>query len=421
MSERKESNLYFNRLMGGLMLLGFASGLPGQWSILGSPLQAWLADMDAGERALGRLTLIGIPYSLNFLWAPLIDRFGVQFFGRYGRRRDWLPLGQMLLVFCVAMLGLLGPQTSQDSWMPLIVLAICVAFFSATQDVVADAYRTDALGEHNGAAGAAVFVNGYRIAMAIGGGGTMFFADRLGWQWVFLILAGLMAIGLLGTLLCPRLDDEAQKAPATLADAVVLPVVDFFSKHQLSGLLILGFVVCFKLPDATCRVMVTPLLQKELGFSKDVIGANQFWLGMIMTIIGAMLGGYLMSKLGSRKAIWLAMVLQIVSNFGFVILASNSADTMLLAGVVSVEAICSGIATVCFIAFIMAQCNKQFSATQYALFTSLNALTGTVAGSLTGDAVLAVGYQTFFALTVSFGLPAMVLFAIIGQLQRRRL
>jgi PAT family beta-lactamase induction signal transducer AmpG len=419
MSQRKESNLYFNRLMGGLLLLGFASGLPGQWSLLGQPLQAWLADMKAGEVALGRLSLIALPYSFNFMWAPLIDRFGVRCFGSAGRRRDWLLLIQIVLVAFIALLGLLGPRSETDSWLPLIVIGVCIAFFSATQDVVADAYRTDSLGEHNRAAGAAVFVNGYRIAMAIGGGGTMYFADRLGWQNVYLILSLLMGIGVLGTLLSPRLDDDAQIAPATLSDAMVKPVQDFFTRHGMLGLLILAFVICFKLPDATCRVMVTPLLQKELGFTKAVIGINQFWLGMVMTILGAMLGGVLMAKLGSRRSIWLAMVLQMVSNLGFVLLASRPAHVGLLATVVSVEAICSGIATVIFIAYIMAQCNKKFSATQYALFTSLNAATGTIAGSLTGDAVKALGYQTFFVLTVSFGLPAMLIYAVILQIQKR--
>lgn len=417
MSDRRKPHLYLNRLMGGLMLLGFASGLPGQWSILGSPLQAWLGDMKAGEAALGRLSLIALPYSFNFLWAPFLDRFGCRLFGHLGRRRDWLVLIQSLLVVCVALLGVLGPTNESDSWLPLIVLAVCIAFFSATQDVLADAYRTDSLDEHNGAAGAAVFVNGYRIAMAIGGGGTMFFADRLGWQMVYLVLAGLMGIGILGTMLSPKLPEKAQVTPTTLENAFFEPVIDFFKRHQFAGLFILAFVVCFKLPDATCRVMVTPLLQKELAFPKAVIGIYTFWVGMGMNIVGAMLGGLLMAKLGSSKAIWLAMVLQMVSNFGFVLLASQPADTTMLAIVITVEALCSGIATVCFIAFIMAQCNKQFSATQYALFSSLNAATGTLAGALTGDVVVALGYQTFFVLTVTFGLPAMVLYAIIGKLE----
>lgn len=418
MSRTREPNLYFNRLMGGLLLLGFASGLPGQWSLLGQPLQAWLGDMHAGESALGRLSLVWLPYSFNFLWAPLLDRFGVKVFGRFGRRRDWLLLIQMLLVVGVALLGVFGPRTESDSWLPLIGIALAIAFFSATQDVVADAYRTDSLGEHNRAAGAAVYVNGYRIAMAIGGGGAMYFADQLGWQNVYLILASLMGLGLVGTLLSPRLPEDAQVAPTTLHDAVVDPVVDFFSRHGRTGMLILAFVICFKLPDATCRVMVTPLLQKHLGFAKDIIGINQFWVGMGMNIVGAMLGGYLMAALGSRKAMWLAMLLQMFSNLGFVVLASLPQNVWLLGTVVSIEAICSGIATVCFIAYIMAQCNRQFSATQYALFTSLNAATGTLAGAMTGDAVVAMGYQTFFLVTVSFGIPAMVLYALIGKIEK---
>jgi len=420
MAKTKPESLYFNRLMGGLMLLGFASGLPGQWSLLGQPLQAWLGDLDASEVALGRLSLIALPFSFNFLWAPLLDRFGMTFFGKAGRRRDWLLLIQILLVASVGVLGFVGPQTTSDSWLPLIIVAVCVAFFSATQDVVADAYRTDSLGEHNRAAGAAVFVNGYRIAMAIGGGGAMYFADSLGWRVVYLILAGFMAIGILGTLFTPRLPDDAQNKPASLQDAVVKPMIDFFTRHGKTSLLILGFVICFKLPDATCRVMVTPLLQKHLAFGKDIIGMNQFWLGMTMNIVGAMLGGYLMAKLGSTKALWLAMILQMFSNLGFALLASTAPSIPLLATVVSIESICSGIATVCFIAYIMAQCNRQFSATQYALFTSLNAATGTLAGSLTGDAVVALGYQTFFLLTVIFGLPAMLLFAMINQINRSK-
>ena len=385
MSLRQESNLYCNRLMGGLLLLGFASGLPGQWSLLGSPLQAWLGDMHVDLRTLGRMNLIAMAYNFNFLWAPLLDRYGVGFFGKLGRRRDWLLLIQLLLTVSIAMFGVFGPQDQNDSWVPLIVIATVVAFFSATQDVVADAYRTDSLSDYNSAAGAAVYVNGYRIAMAIGGGGALTFADWLGWHMVYLLLAGFMGLGMIGTMMAPRLKEDAQKPPASLTDAVIKPAIDFFTRHRKTGILILAFVICYKLPDATCRVMVTPLLQTELGFSKATIGMNTFWLGMLMTILGATLGGYLMAKLGSRKAIWLAMILQMVSNFGFVILASFQADTWLLASVVSVEAICSGIATVCFIAFIVAQCNKQFSATQYALFTSLNAATGTLVGALTGD------------------------------------
>lgn len=416
MPDDKPSNLYFNRLMGGLFLLGFASGLPGQWSILGQPLQAWLGDLDASEAALGRVTLIGLPFSFNFLFAPFLDRFSVRFFGHAGRRRDWLLLIQILLVGSVGLLGIVGPQTANDSWIPLLVVAVCVAFFSASQDVVADAYRTDSLGKHNRAAGAAVFVNGYRIAMAIGGGGALYYADAIGWRMVYLILGSIMAVGILGTWMCPQLPEDAQHQPANLADAFTKPVIDFFSRHGKASLLILAFVICFKLPDATSRVMVTPLLQKHLGFGKEIIGMYQVWLGLGMTIIGAMLGGYLMAKLGSRKAMWTAMLLQMLSNLGFVILASNEPAIPLLAMVVSLEAICGGIATVSLIAYIMSQCNKQFSATQYALFTSLNAATGTLSGSLTGDAVQAMGYQTFFVLTVSFGLPAMLLFGMINRI-----
>ncbi len=412
MPRSQRPHLYGNRRMAALVALGFASGLPGAWTLLGPPLQAWLGQMQVDLATIGLFGLVALPFTLNFAWAPLMDRFTLPWMA--DRRRGWLQVIQWLLLFAIAGMALVGPTEVGDALWPLVVGAMVVAFLAATQDVVADAYRTDVLEDHELGAGAAVFVNGYRIAMAVGTGGSLMAAGVIGWRWTYLCLALLMGIGLLGTRLSPK-PPHADEKPTSLAAAFTQPVLDFFTRHGKRGLLILLFAVLFKLPDATARVMTTPLLQTKLGLDLAEIGLLQSWLGMGVTMIGAMLGGIVIAKMGLMRAMWLLAALQMLSNLGFSVLAAVGPIKWAVATVIGIEALCGGMVTVGFIAFLMAQCNRRYSASQYALFTSLNALTGILTGAFTGYVVQWVGFEWFFVLTALVGLPAVVVLALLHR------
>jgi len=383
-----------------LLVLGFASGLP--LALTGGTLQAWATVAGVSLQEIGFLTLTGTAYTLKFLWAPLVDRYT---FPWLGRRRGWMLVSQLLLALLIAGMGLLEPSR-QLMW--LAMLAVLVAFWSATQDIAFDAYSTDVLREQERAAGAALKVMGYRLAMVVSGGLALVLAGSwLGWQHTYMLMGGTVALCALATWLAPE-PEHVAKPPRTLMQAVVEPLTDFFSRPGAWMLLLL--IVLYKLGDAFAGALSTTFLLRGAGFSAVDVGMVNKVFGLLATILGALAGGVLMSRMGLYRALLWFGVLQAVSNFGYWVLAVTPADLRVMAAVVALENICGGLGTAAFLALLMAVCKQQFSATQFALLSALSAVGRTyLAGPLTPPLVQWLGWPGFFVLTVFIALPGLAL------------
>lgn len=392
--------VYFSRRILPLLPLGFASGLP--LALTSGTLQAWATVENVSLQSIGFLTLIGSAYTLKFLWAPLIDRYALPLLGR---RRGWLLLMQLLLAACIAGMGAFSPSTSLF-W--LAVLAVMVAFLSATQDIAFDAYSTDVLHRDERAAGAAVKVLGYRLAMIVSGGLALILADQwLGWNNMYAVMGGLMALCALATLAAPE-PEVVVRPPRTLAEAVVNPLAEFFRRPGAWTILLL--IVLYKLGDAFAGALSTTFLLRGAGFTLSEVGAVNKVLGLAATIFGALAGGALVARLGLYAALMLFGVLQAVSNLGYWMLAVSDPHVYAMALVVGVENICGGLGTAAFVALLMALCRQEFSATQFALLSALSAIGRTyLAGPLTPPLVESLGWPVFFALTVLIALPGLVM------------
>ncbi len=398
---------YLGRRMLVLAGLGFASGLPSKYKTLGATLQAWLSDAKVDIETIGLFGLVGLPFALKFLWAPLLDRYVPPFLGR---RRGWLVVFQGGLVIALALLAVSGPTRPGAALGPLAVSAVVVAFLAASQDVVADAYRTDLLERDERAAGAAMFVNGYRLAMLASGGGALLLSTVLPWRVVYLLLAVSLGLGVVAALAAPE-PPGGDERPATLGESLVMPGVDFARRYGRGAVWILLFVFLFKIPDAMAGAMTTPLLLGPggLGFDKVEVAWIREWLGLGFALGGAWLGGPLVARLGLVRSLWVLGFLQAVSNLGFALLCGVGRSAPALAAVVSVESLCQGLTAAGFVAFLMALCNRRYSATQYALLSGLMALTDVLVGSETGYLVAGLGFSAFFVVSALAGLPGMLL------------
>jgi len=392
--------VYVQRRVALLLVLGFSSGLP--LALTSSTLQAWATVEGVSLQNLGFLTLIGSAYTLKFLWAPLVDRFVPPLLGR---RRGWIILTQLLLAVCIAAMGFFTPAANM-LW--LAALAVLVTFLSATQDIAFDAYSTDVLHKKERAAGAALKVLGYRLAMVLSGGGALILADQwLGWRTTYVLMGGIMAACALATLAAPE-PQTAVRPPASLAAAVILPLKEFFRRRGAVTVLLL--IVLYKLGDAFAGAISTPFLLRGAGFSLSEVGAINKVFGLSATIAGALLGGGLMARLGLYRALLWFGVLQAVSNFGYWLLAISTPYLSFMAAVVAVENLCGGLGTAAFVALLMALCRQEFSATQFALLSALSAIGRTyLAGPLSPSLAQDLGWPSFFALTVLIALPGLVL------------
>ncbi|RII81869.1 muropeptide transporter [Neopusillimonas maritima] len=383
-----------------LLVLGFASGLP--LALTSGTLQAWATVDGVSLQSIGFLTLVGTAYTLKFLWAPLVDRYAPDFLGR---RRSWMFFSQVLLALFIAGMGFLAPSSHLGL---LAVFAVIVAFLSATQDIAFDAYSTDVLRDHERAAGAALKVLGYRLAMIVSGGLALILAGTwLGWQYTYVLMGVFMLVCAVATILAPEPEIVA-KAPRTLGLAVVEPLKEFFSRR--GAILILVLIVLYKLGDAFAGALSTTFLIRGAGFSMEEVGSINKIFGLAATIIGALAGGSIMSKMGLYRALMLFGLLQAVSNFGYWVLAVTPPHLYSMGLVVAIENVCGGLGTAAFVALLMALCNQQFSATQFALLSALSAVGRTyLAGPLTPPIVLALGWPVFFIMTVFIALPGLAL------------
>ncbi len=390
----------YNRRMLICIFTGFTSGLP--LYILISLLPAWLRSEQVDLKSIGLFALIQLPYTWKFLWAPLLDRY---VWPGIGRRRGWLLVSQLALLVSLPLFGWLEPKL--DLW-TIAYLAAAVAFFSATQDVVIDAYRREILLDVELGLGNAIHVNAYRIAGLVPGSLSLILADHLPWDSVFLITALFMLPGLLMTW---RVSEPAlqKTAPKTLRQAVVEPFHEFITRAgwRQAGL-ILAFIFLYKLGDSMATALATPFYL-DMGFSKSEIGLIAKHAGLWPSVIGGLLGGVWMIRLGINRALWLFGVVQVVSILGFAWLALEGYDPLLLAGVISFEALGVGLGTTAFVAFIARATHPLYTATQFALFTSLAAVPRTFANAATGYLVEGMGWFGFFLLCTLLALPGMVL------------
>ncbi|MBD2102758.1 AmpG family muropeptide MFS transporter [Leptolyngbya sp. FACHB-261] len=393
--------------MGVLLLLGFSSGLP---LLLtgGTPLQAWLTEAGLSKTTIGLSALLGIPYSFKFVWSPLLDRFIPPLAARLrgSRRRGWMALTQILLILSIGLLGFQNPAQFQI----FFTVAMAVAFFSATQDIAVDAYRTDVLTEPEMGAGAAIFVTGYRIALLVSGGFAVYLADFLPWSQVYALMAALMLVGLIVSYFAPEPEGSSQ-APQSLQAAVFEPFRAFWQQHSQAGLILL-FIVLYKLADGLAGQMATTFLL-ETGFSKTDLGLIRSVVGLIATLAGAFIGGALVNRSGILRALWFSGILQGISNLSFTGLALLGQNYPGMVGVITIENFCGGMGTSAFLAFLMSLCDRQFTATQYALLSSLFAVGGTVAGSFSGYLAEQMAWAPFFALTAAGALPGLAILLLI--------
>lgn len=322
-----------------------------------------------------------------------------------GRRRGWLLITQVALFLAIAAMSLQDPRQALQL---LAVNALLIAFLSATQDIAFDAYRTDVLSEREMGAGAAVAVLGYRIALLATGSLALILADHLSWPLVYLLLSGLMAIGLLTTFWAPE-PKLGDRPPESLAEAVSLPFLEFFQRSGLlQGLLMLVFIVLYKLGDALVNNMSTPFLL-QIGFSQTDIGTIQGGMGLLATIVGVLSGGVILSKIGINRSLWVFGGLQVLSNFVYWILAQLGQDYPFMVLAINVENYCGGLGTAAFVAFLMSICNPRFSATQYALLSSLMAVSRDILVAPAGKLAEISGWPLFFLFTLIAGLPGLLL------------
>ena len=390
----------FNRRILICVFTGFASGMP--LYVLLQLVPAWLRDEGVSLAEIGLFALVGIPYTWKFMWAPLMDRWVPPFLGR---RRGWMIVCQIALLLSIGLMG--AYQPAQSTWL-IAWFAVAVAFFSASQDVVLDAYRREILPDAELGLGNSVHVQAYRISSLVPGSLALILADILPWSSVFWITGGFMAVGVVLTLVIAEPDTEAPPVMGLRA-AVVAPFAEYLQRKGWRGLLlVLGFMFLYKIGDNMATALATPFYL-DMGFSKTQIGLVAKHAALWPAIIGGLLGGVLMIRLGINRSLWLFGVVQVVSILGFAVLASAGDVIWLLAAVISFEYLGVGMGTAAFTAFIARETSKVFAATQFALFTALASLPRTFANASTGIIVEQTGWVNFFLLCAVLAIPGMIL------------
>ncbi len=390
--------LVANKRIGIIMLLGFSSGLP--LALTSGTLQAWMTVEDIDLTTIGIFTLASLPYTWKFLWAPFMDRYIPPLFGR---RRGWILLAQISLIFAIGAMAMTSPSTA--TWQ-MAFLALLVVFLSASQDIAIDAYRTDALHARERGIGAAVFVGGYRIAMLVSGALALILAQHLGWQFTYFLMAGLIGIGILTTLFADNPDLEAPPPASTWA-AIRDPFREFFSRRSAVALLLM--IVLYKFGDAFAGTLTTAFLIRDVGFDLQEIGLITKGAGLVASLFGVFFGGVLLAQMGLYKALMVFGILQALTNLGFWLLAVIGKNFLLMAVVIGMENIAGGMGTAAFVALLMALCNHRYSATQFALLSALAAVGRVYLGPLAGyilDQQL-LDWAGFFLLTTAAALPGL--------------
>lgn len=379
------------------LLMGFSCGLPLLLTI--TVLQAWMKEKGVDLTLIGLMALVGLPYTLKFLWAPFLDRYTLPFLGR---RRGWLLTAQIFLIFSIAGLGLTDP--GGHPWM-VAFAALLVTFFSASQDIVVDAYRREDLPDEELGLGSSFYINGYRVGMLLASGGGLILADHVSFSTVYLIMAACLLPGVLTTFFAPE-PEIAAGTPESLKEAVLYPLIDYFSRKE--ALWILAFILFYKMGDTMASAMTTPFYL-DIGFSKTEIGAVVKLFGFWATIIGSLIGGVLMLRHGIYRSLWIFGFLQALSTAGFALLARIGHSISALSAVIAFENLSSGMGTAAYVAFMASITNKKFTATQYALLSSLMGVPRVLASAPTGFFAKSLGWENFFIFCTLIAVPGMLL------------
>mgnify|MGYP001405977821 FL=1 len=408
----KNISPYLEKKMLITLGMGFVSGVPLLLTI--TLLQAWLTDEGVSKSTIGLFALVGVPYSLKFLWAPIFDRYVIS---KLGRRRGWILITQVLLIFSIIGLGMTNPAMNAAN---VALLAIFVTFFSASQDIVIDAYRRESLSDNEQVLGASSYVLGYRIGMLSAGAGGLILADLMSYQFVYLIMALVMIGGVLITLIADEPVNFSE--PSTFLDAVRNPFVEFFKRHEDSinnnisiPVLILLFILLYKVGDTMAHSLSTNFYL-EMGYTKTEIGTVVKVFGLIATLAGAFIGGLLSIKIGLYKSLVSFGIFQAIATLGFVVLAISTKSLMLLASVITLENLAAGMGYTAYLAFIANMTNKQFTATQFALMTAIMSLPRTLFSGSSGFLVEILGWEYYFIFCSLIAFPALI---ILRNLRKR--
>jgi PAT family beta-lactamase induction signal transducer AmpG len=431
-SWREAFSVYAKPTVIGMIFLGFAAGLP--YLLVFSTLSAWLRDEGVTRTIIGFFSWVGITYSIKVFWAPIVDRLPIPWLTKkLGKRRSWMLCAQ--IVIAAGLLGMAGTDPKTELVM-IAVFALVVAFGSATQDITIDAYRIEAIGDRYQGAMAATYVFGYRLALLVAGAGVLYMAQDLSWQYAYTVMAFLMAIGMITTFIISEPEHQhntsAEKVEKQLestlglgedgnlvvrtgrwfVDAVISPFVEFFERNGRMALVILLLIATYKLSEITMGVMATPFYI-DLGFTLKEIGSVAKLFGFFMGLIGAAMGGVFVVRYGIKKPLMVGAILIILTNLLFVWLAVTEKSITSLALVISADSLSGGLATSAFIAYLSSLTNRAYTATQYALFSSLMTLPAKFLGGFAGIVVDASGYAYFFLYAGLLGIPALLLIIYI--------
>ncbi|QFY43446.1 AmpG family muropeptide MFS transporter [Candidatus Methylospira mobilis] len=389
--------IYFTRRILGAFFTGFYGGLP--LLLTGSVLQAWLKQEGVDLATIGLYALVGLPYTLKFLWAPVFDRYRIR---HYGRRRGWLILTQAALALALALLAF-----SQPALHPILLagLALLVTFFSASQDTLIDAWRRESLSDYEQGLGASFYVNGYRLGMLLASGGGLILADLWGFTFVYLLMAAVMLSGAMVSLILPE-PEEAGHRPKRFAAAVIQPFIQFFERQDAWWILL--FILLYKMGDTIAGQMSTPFYL-DMGYSKTEIGAIVKLFGFWATLIGGFVGGTLILRVGIYRALWQFGILQAFSTAAFAALTQIPPQLPALGAVICFENLSAGMGTAAFVGFMASQTDRRFTATQYALLSSLMGVPRVLIAAPSGWMASSLGWWWFFLGCSLLAIPGLLL------------
>ena len=422
LSWREVLSIYAKPRVIAMVFLGFSGGLP--FLLVFSPLTAWLRDEGVSRSAIGFFAWVGITYSVKVIWAPVVDRISIPFVTRrLGQRRSWILIGQTGIAA-----GLFGMAMVDHTELYLLSLfALLVAFSSATQDIAIDAYRIEAMQERFQGAMSAAYIFGYRVALLVAGAGSLYIAEYANWTFAYQVMGALVFVGIVTVLLIDEPESHRREIIASaesdsvhfgFINAVVRPFTDFFSRNGKFALVILLFIAVFRLSDIAMGIMANPFYL-DMGYSKTDIANVAKVFGFFMTIAGSFICGILVVKWGIFRCLLIGATAVALTNVLFSMLSLLQPDIIWLAGVISADNISGGFAATAFVAYLSSLTNRAYTATQYALFSSLMTLPGKFISGFSGIVVDAQGYFVFFLVAAALGIPAILLVLVLMKREMR--
>lgn len=408
--QRNWKEILFSRRMLTCVFLGFTSGMP-LWVLI-SLVPAWLRTEGIDLATIGLFSLMTLPYTWKFIWSPLMDRYTPPFLGR---RRGWALITQVVLLATIAALGLFDPA---ESLLPILALVFIVSFFSASQDIVIDAYRRELLDDDELGTGTSIHINAYRLSALVPGSLALILADHFSWTTVFAVTAVFMSVGIVMTLVIREVGDDAL-APHTLREAIIEPFREFFGREGLRhAVAVLAFILLYKLGDNMAVALATPFYI-DMGFSLTEIGTIAKFSALWASIAGSVIAGIVMLKVSINRALWVFGLVQMVTILGFVWLSTVGHSPLGLFIVVSGEYLGVGMGTVALTAYLARETSRAFTATQFALFSSIVVIPRTFANASTGFLIEAMGYTAFFLLCAAVAVPGMLMLLKVAPWSER--